>query len=451
VLSAVLLSSDKFDEVASVLSAEHFYSDANKRIFDSVRLLLERGSPVDNVTVASFLKSEGKLEAVGGTPYLATLTDAIPAVVNLSAYALIVREKWQARRLIQECQRWAAEAYVSAEPAGLLVQSAEASLAELSSLNVGKELEHVGPIIAREANTLEALRALGETGNGTGLSTGFTALDRLTSGLQKGDSTIVAGRPAMGKTAFVMNIVANIARPPSRLAAAVFSLEMPKAQVAVRLVCSEQQIEVGNVRKNTLNQTDYPKFVEGAKELAGFGIWIDDTPSIGLFDIRARVRKLQRDLRARRIAGFDELGVVVIDYVQLMRGIRERGDSREAEVSGLSRGLKALAKDFDLPVVALSQLNRNPERQGKTDKRPQLSDLRESGALEQDADNVIFLYRPDYYDREARKGDAEVIVAKQRNGPPGTVQMFFRASSVRFLERAEQSYDDLTDEFAEDV
>ena len=254
----------------------------------------------------------------------------------------------------------------------------------------------------------------------------------------------------MGKSALAMNIVANIARPPSRLAAAVFSLEMPKSQVAVRLVCAEQEIDVSNVRKNTLNQDDYPKFTRGAEELASFGIWIDDTPGINLFDIRARTRKLQRDLRAGRIPGFDGLGVVVIDYLQLMQGIRERGDTREGEVASLSRGIKSLAKDFDLPVIALSQLNRNPERQGKTDKRPQLSDLRESGAIEQDADNVLFLFRPDYYDREARKGDAEVIVAKQRNGPPGTVQMFFRGASVRFLERAEQSYDDLTDEFVED-
>jgi replicative DNA helicase len=450
VLSTVMLSEGAFDEVAGVVSSPHFYSEANRRIFEAVATLSERGSPVDYVTVAAYLKQENTLGAVGGLPYLTMLTDAVPAVANVTAYASIVRDRWQARRLIQECNRWAAEAYTSSESAGVLLGGAEAAIAELSTENVGNELERVSGIIAREAEKIEELRALGEHGHGTGLSTGFAKFDELTSALQDGDVTIVAGRPGMGKSAFAMNIAANVARPPGDVAVAAFSLEMPKAQLAVRLACAEAGVPVSDARKNKFHPDDYLKFRRAVEELQMFNLWIDDTPAIGLFEIRARVRKLERDITAGRVAGVKKLGLVVVDYLQLMRGIRQQQDSREREVASLSSGLKSLAKDFRIPVIALSQLNRNPEHKSKSDRRPQLSDLRESGAIEQDADNVVFLYREDYYDKKARPGDAEAIVAKQRNGPPGTVYFHFKGAEVRFYERAEQSYDDLTDDFAED-
>jgi len=258
----------------------------------------------------------------------------------------------------------------------------------------------------------------------------------------------------MGKTSFAMNIVANVSLPrrgEDTEGSAVFSLEMPRSQVALRFACSEAGISFSNARKNFFTDETWTKLLASAGAFSTAPIWIDDTPAISLLDVRARVKKLQRDIKAGRAARpCKRLKLVVVDYLQLMRGVRERGDSRENEVASLSRGLKALAKDTVTTVIAVSQLNRGVERKTGKDRRPELSDLRESGAIEQDADNVWFIYRPDYYDDEARPNEAEAIIRKQRNGETGRVNFRFQKESMRFFELAEQSYEDMTDDFAED-
>ena len=450
VLSTVLLVPAAFDEVAGVLQAHMFYSEANKRIFEAATSLRQAESAIDFVTVAAWLNREGKLAVVGGTPYLTMLTDETPFVNNVLHHAEIVRDRWQLRRLIVECQNYAALAYTSSEPAITIVQAAEGAIAELSVHGAGKDLEHVGTIIESEVEVLATIQTDGVRNHGTGIPTGFENLDGLMGGLHRGDLYIVAGRPGMGKSSLARNVAVNVARP-RRHAVAFFTLEMPKSQVAIGFACSERDVRMANVRKNALGPDEWENFKLGARELASYPIWIDDTPALSLFDIRARVRKLQRDIAAKRTpVECEELGLVVVDYLQLMRGVRSYNDNRENEVSSLSRGLKELAKNFNVPVMALSQLNRSVETKPKKDRRPQLSDLRESGAIEQDADAVGFVYRPEYYDKEARKGDAEFIIAKQRNGPPGTVTMHFKGDSMRFYERAHETLEELESDFIED-
>jgi replicative DNA helicase len=452
VLSALILNPTVvYDLVCGIITTEMFYSESNKRIHEAIVTLTEAATPVDSVTVASWLQSQGRLAQVGGTPYIAQITEGTPAVANVAAHASIVRDRWHARRLIIECQRYAAEAFVAPGGSAIqLVQQAEASLAELSSHGVGAELEHVGVILDREVALIQELRDRGQLNHGTGTPTGFERMDQLTGGLFGSDLGIIAARPGVGKSSLAGNLAANVARPPTRGGVAFFSLEMPAVQVAIRFVCAEQSIRLTAVRKNSLDRAEWELFQSAAKDIATFPVWIDDSATLTLFDVRARVRKLQRELALGKNSLCSSLKLVVIDYLQLMKGQRERGDTREAEVASLSRGLKALAKDCDLPVVALSQLNRGVEQKSKKDRRPVLSDLRESGAIEQDADWVWFIYRPDYYDENAKKGEAEVIVAKQRQGPPGTVKMHFKGDCMRFYERAEQNYDDLTEDFAED-
>lgn len=454
VIAAILLVPSQFDLVIGILNHLTFYSDSNKLIFKAIEELVSRNEPVDEMTVASELRRLGSLERAGGTAYLAQIIGATPAVANVATHAEIVRDKWQARQLILSSQRFIAEAYVGAEPSIEIIERAESSLDELLSLGVGSELVPVGKIALDEFRLREELRRSGDTGRGTGSPTGYPKLDVMSGGLHDTDLVIVAGRPGMGKTSFATNIIANVTRPaiggPPE-AAAFFSLEMPKEQVAIRFACAEESVSVSGARRNALRDDAWGRFQRGVERLQDYPIWIDDAPTITVLEIRARVKKLQRDIAAGR-AGVpcSRLKLVVVDYLQLMQGIRQKGDTRESEVASLSRGLKALAKDLDLTVMAVSQLNRNPERGGKKDKRPELSDLRESGAIEQDADAVWFVYRKAYYDRESATDDAELIVAKDRNGPTGTVPLRFVDESVRFYERAEDTYDDLTENFAED-
>jgi replicative DNA helicase len=454
VIAAILLVASQFDLVIGIVNSLSFYSDANKMVFKAIEDLVSRNEPVDAMTVASELRRAGTLDRAGGSPYIAQLIGATPAVANVVTHAEIVRDKWQARQLILRGQRFIAEAYVGTDPSIEIIQRAETSLDELLSTGVGSELIAVGKIAADEVAIREELRRTGSTGRGTGSPTGYERLDRMCGGTHDTDLVIVAGRPGIGKTTFAMNLIANLARPsiggPPE-GAAFFSLEMPKEQVAIRFACAEQQVSVSNARRNSLRDDAWARFQRGAEELQRFPIWIDDAPTITVLEVRARVKKLMRDIASGK-AGVpcSRLKLVAVDYLQLMQGIRQKGDTRESEVASLSRGLKALAKDLGLTVIGVSQLNRNPERGGKKDKRPELSDLRESGALEQDADVVWFVYRKAYYDREAATDDAELIVAKDRNGPTGTVPLRFVDEYVRFYERAEETYDDLTQNFAED-
>lgn len=465
VLSSVLLSNDAFDEVAEILKPEHFYSDAHRRIFEAIFELERMQKAVDVVSVASYLKDKNRLQQVGGTAYLAQLTDATPYVANVETHARLIREKWRLRQVIAICQHVAAEGYGDCGETQPFIDRAEQRIFE-----IGRVPEASTIVSLREA-VREAFHILTEAtkrgGGITGIPSGFTQLDRMCAGLHAGDLYIVAGRPGMGKTSFVLNLALNVAHaspggpaPEDEVfvesaadtpgyGVAFFSLEMPKEQLAARLLASEARVNMGDIRKGTIRREDWSRLTEAAARLSAMPIWLDDTPGLSLLDLRAKVRRLQAEFNrsnADNSAGSKKLGLVAIDYLQLMQGRRDAG-SREQEISELSRGLKHLAKELQVPVIALSQLNRSVETRNTKDKRPQLSDLRESGAIEQDADAIMFIYRDDYYNQNSEEpGVAEVIIAKQRNGPTGTVKTRFSKEFTRFdnLEQDEY-YDELGD------
>jgi replicative DNA helicase len=468
VLSAVLLSSEAFDQVNDVLQAEHFYSDANRRVYEAIVDLQSTGRPVDVVTVATWLRDHERLQQVGGTPYLAQLTDSIPAVAHVEAYGKVVREKWRVRQLIATCQRFAAEGYGNCGEVQEFIDQAEQAVFDIARV---PEATAVRPVREAIRGAFDIIVAAAKRGEGiTGVSTGFDRLDRKCAGLHKGDLYIVAGRPGMGKTAFVLNIAVNVAAPrrvrttdPSDPLGAgdteqpgwgvgFFSLEMPREQLASRLLGAEARVDVSRLRSGTVKNEDWNKLTDAAARVGRLPIWLDDTPALGLLDLRAKIRRLKAEIGRKTGDGPEaqELGLVVVDYLQLMQGRRDAA-SREQEISELSRGLKQLAKEMAVPVMALSQLNRSVETRTTKDKRPQLSDLRESGAIEQDADTIIFIYRDEYYFQESPdKGVAELIIAKQRNGPTGTVKVRFTPEYTRFDNLATEDYEfDEFDEFAE--
>lgn len=460
VLSSILLSSAAFDSVQEVLEPKHFYADANRRVYEAVVELATQNRPVDTVSVAGQLRDKGRLDQVGGTPYLAHLVDATPAVAHVEEHARTIREKWRLRSLIATCQRFAAEGYGDCGDIQEFVDEAEQSIFELARIKSESDIVSVRDAIQQAFVVLSEARQKG--GGVTGFSTGFSELDRRTSGMHKGDLYIVAGRPGMGKTSFVLNIAANVAAPrmvhsgqpgegPVEVSGdgvAFFSLEMPREQLAARLLASEGKVNMASLRSGQVGAEDWNKLTEAAARLGRTPIWLDDTPALSLLDLRAKLRRLTAELR-RHPDGPKQLGMVAIDYLQLMSG-RKGVTSREQEISEISRGLKQLAKEMEVPVVALSQLNRSVETRNTKDKRPQLSDLRESGAIEQDADAIMFIYRDEYYFEDSPdKGQAEVIVAKQRNGPTGTVKVKFTQQFTRFDNLASDDYnfDDELDPF----
>lgn len=469
VLSSMLLSSEAVDVAGEILKCDHFYSDANRRVFEAIIQLQQERKAIDVVSVAGWLRDRERLQQVGGTPYLAQLTDATPAVANVETHARVVREKWRVRQLISICQRFAAEGYGDCGDTQSFIDRAEQSIFEIARV---PESTTVVPLRTAVVEAFRILNEATQRGGGiTGIATGFSQLDRMMAGLHPGDLYIVAGRPGMGKTAFVLNLALNIARSrapsasesdpygeqPAELpgfAVAFFSLEMPKEQLAARLLASEARVDMADIRKGRLQPRDWSKLTEAAARLATMPVWLDDTPALGLFDLRAKVRRMQAELSrggGETQAQASRLGLVAIDYLQLMQGRRDAG-SREQEISELSRGLKQLAKELHVPVIALSQLNRAVETRNTKDKRPQLSDLRESGAIEQDADAIMFIYRDEYYDRDSEdKGIAEVILAKQRNGPTGVVKTKFSAAHTRFDNLENDEFYDQMDDLDEGI
>jgi len=464
VLSAVLLSADAFDEVQDVLEPQHFYSDANRRIYECIVELQNVGRPVDVVSVAGWLRDKNRLNQAGGSVYIAQLADATPAVAHVADHARVIREKWRLRQLIMTCQRFVAEGYGDCGEVQFFIDRAEQAVFDIARIAEGTTIVPVKEAIH---GAFQILSEAARRGGGiTGIETGFTELDRKCAGLHNGDLYIVAGRPGMGKTAFVLNMAVNVAKPRQVDTAddlgplpdapieepgygvAFFSLEMPREQLAARLLASEGRVDVSRIRSGQFRNEDWNKLTEAAARLGRLPIWLDDTPSLTLLDLRAKVRRLQAELkRGDASTPAQRLGLVVIDYLQLMQG-RRNANSREQEISELSRGLKALAKEMEVPVLALSQLNRSVETRGTKDKRPQLSDLRESGAIEQDADTIMFIYRDDYYFQDSPdKGVAEVIIAKQRNGPTGKLLTKFTAEYTRFdnLARDEYEFSELDD------
>jgi replicative DNA helicase len=455
ILSAIFLSRDSLDKIVSILSPEHFYSDANRRIYEAQIDLHMTGRPIDTVTVKTWLSDRAQLQRVGGIAYLVQIIDAVPAVANVDDYARTVREKWRMRQLIATCQKVSAEGYGQVESAQGFIDQAEQDIYAIARTPESTTIQALKEVIQK---TFVQLTESYERGSRiTGVPTGFTRLDGLTGGLHGGDLVIVAARPGMGKTSLVLNMATNVALPklvevegdeemggsahqePGH-ACAVFSLEMPREQLAARMLCSEARVDASKLRTGSLNKEDWQHLTKAAAELAKLPVWIDDQSNLSVLDVRGKVRRLQAMAASNEVP---PLGLVVIDYMQLMQG-NPRANSREQQISEISRNLKMLAKDLHVPVIALSQLNRAVETRGTKDKRPQLSDLRESGAIEQDADTIIFIYRDDYYDKDNPEvaGLAELIVAKQRNGPTGTCKVRFTKTCTRFDNLADEEYGD---------
>lgn len=429
VLGGILLENQALNSVLEILSKDEFYSEANANIFDAMTALFARGQPVDSVTLRDELVRRGKLENVGGDEYLLSLTQTLPVLAHIESHAKIIREKAVVRRLITACHEVAAKGYGDYGEFENFLDLSEKSIFEVAKERTRNPYEHVKDVVLR---TFAAINEAAERKDRiTGLPTGFERLDKMTAGMHPGDLIIVAGRPGMGKTAFAVNIGIN-ASVQRKLPIAIFSLEMPKEQIARRMLCSEARVDGSRLRTGQLLREDWPKLASAAGVLSELPVWIDDTAGLSLMELRAKARRLKSD---------QGLGLIVIDYLQLMRS-GGRHDSREQEISEISRSLKGLAKELSIPVIALSQLNRAVESRGTKDKRPQLADLRESGAIEQDADTIMFIYRDEVYNREedASRGIAEIIVGKQRSGPTGIVRCRFFSEYTRFENLADDDY-----------
>ena len=429
VLGGILLENEAVNQVLELLRPEDFYRESHRKVFRAIVELSDRSEPVDLITLSDFLKNRGDLEAVGGTAYLASLADFVPTAANITHYARIVREKSILRSLISTATEIATRGYEEQGNVDEFLDSAEKVIFDISEKKIKASFVAVGDMIKDTLKTVEKLYERKEMV--TGVPTGYNDLDKLTAGLQPAELIIVAGRPGMGKTAFALNIAANAAFTGAGVA--VFSLEMAKEQLVLRMLCSEARVDSSKVRSGYLGERDFPQLAKAAGRLHEAPIYIDDTPAISVLELRAKARRLVRD-RSKKI------GLIIVDYLQLMRGMGT-ASNREQEISEISRSLKALAKELSVPVIALSQLNRRVE--DRSDRRPMMSDLRESGAIEQDSDVIIFIYRDEVYNKsdESKKGLAEIIVAKQRNGPIDTVTLTFLNVYTRFENYTER--DDL--------
>jgi replicative DNA helicase len=428
VLGGILLENQAMNIVVETLSVEDFYSEANAKIFEAIIELSSRGQPVDQVTLREALVHSGRLASIGGDEYLLSLSNTIPSVSNIQAHARIIREKSVIRSLILACHEVVSRGYGDYGPIDEFLDQSESSIFAVGRERARNPYEHVKDVVMRTFQEIHETANRGEAI--TGLPTGYKQLDKMTAGMHSGDLIIVAGRPGMGKTSFALN-VAHHACEKSKSPVAVFSLEMPKGQLVRRLLGSEARVDGNRIRTGQLHKDDWPKLADAAGTLSEMPIWIDDTPAISMLELRAKARRLKSEVG---------LSLIVVDYLQLMRS-GSRNDSREQEISEISRSLKALAKELEMPVIALSQLNRGVESRGAKDKRPQLSDLRESGAIEQDADTIWFIYRDEVYNQDSDdRGIAEIIIGKQRSGPTGTCRVRFFNEYTRFDDLAESDY-----------
>ncbi len=419
-LSAILLDNNTLLDVVEVLAVADFYRTAHHKIYAAIIELFDKGEPIDLVTLANNLKEKGQLDAVGGASYLARLVDAVPLAINAQHYAKIIADKASLRRLIEKANAIAKRCYDDRGNVDDVIDFAEASIFEISERKTSQSFYPISRLIIRNIETLEENQ--GNKSLVTGVQMGFGLLDNLTSGLQKSDLIILAARPSMGKTALALNIARNAA-VDSDIPVAIFSLEMSKEQLSLRMLCAEARLDSSRLRGGFFSMADWHRLTDAAGILSESPIYIDDSPSLSAMEIRAKARRLKMD---------KNIGLVIIDYLQLMKA-RTGAERRDLEISEISRSLKALAKELEIPVLAISQLNRMLEQ--RNDKRPRLSDLRESGALEQDADVVAFIYRDEVYNQDEnnpQKGIAEIILAKQRNGPTGKVKLTFLDAYTRF-------------------
>jgi replicative DNA helicase len=418
VLGSMLIEEDAIPLVLEIMDEDYFYKDAHKKIFSSIIKLYDSNRAVDLITLTNELKRQGYLEDVGGASYLTALTSLVPTAANVQYYARIVKEKFILRSLINTATQIVADSFNTQADTDQLLDKAERLIFEISTHKVEKEVIKLSEIIK---DSIEAIDSLYQRkANITGIPTGFHEFDIRTAGLQSSDLIVVAGRPSMGKSAFACCVIEHVG-VIEKLPVAIFSLEMSKEQLVQRMLCSHARVEAHKVRTGFLSQSDWPKLVSAAGKLSEAPIFIDDTPGISVLELRAK---------ARRLKSRHDVKLFIVDYLQLMQGLA-KAENRQQEIAEISRSIKALARELKVPIVAISQLSRAVE--ARTDHRPQLSDLRESGAIEQDADVVALLLREEYYNpTEENKGTAELIIAKQRNGPVGSMRLAFMKEYTRF-------------------
>jgi replicative DNA helicase len=428
VLGAIFLEPSTLTQASESLIPEDFYRSSHQKIFNVMLNLGDKGKAVDLITVTEELSAMKELEDVGGVSYLSELAGSVPTAANIEYYAKIVEEKSLLRRLIRTATTIAQDGYAREDEVDALLSEAEKNIMEVAQRKNAGAFHDIKDVLVRAYDNIELLH--NRTEDVTGIPTGFADLDEMTAGFQRNDLIIVAARPSVGKTAFALNIAQNVATKTDENVA-IFSLEMGAEQLVMRMLCAEGNINAQNLRTGSLTDEDWRKLTMAMGSLSNAGIYIDDTPGIKIGEIRSKCRRLKQE---------HGLGMILIDYLQLIQGSGRSGENRQQEVSEISRELKGLARELEVPVIALSQLSRGVEQ--RQDKRPMMSDIRESGSIEQDADIVAFLYRDDYYDKESEnKNIIEIIIAKQRNGPVGTVSLAFVKEYNKFV-NLERRYDD---------
>ncbi|MEE8300529.1 MAG: replicative DNA helicase [Desulfatiglandales bacterium] len=416
ILGSILINNDALNQVVDILSGEDFYREAHACIFEGMLTLYNKDDPVDLITLPQVLREMDTLERVGGTDYLASLVEGTSTSAGIMYHAEIVKDLSTRRNLINRCSYIAEICFQPSYDTEEILDLAEQSIFEIAERNIDQNFYPLSEVVKKSFKKIETIRG----DKITGISTGFTDFDELTSGLQPSDLIIIAGRPSMGKTAFALNIAYNAALE-EKIGVAVFSLEMSMLQLGIRLLGSDAMINAWKLRKGALQEDDYLRLTDSANRLSELSLYIDDSSGLSALEIKAKARRLKKK---------HNISLLIIDYLQLMQS-KKSTESRQMEISDISRSLKALAKDLDIPVVAISQLNRKVE--DRPNKRPILADLRESGAIEQDADLIAFIYREELYNRtEENKGKAELNVAKHRNGPTGTVPLTFREQYTKF-------------------
>jgi len=420
IVGGILINNDALNQVVDILSGEDFYKEAHALIYEGMLTLYNRDDPVDIITLSQVLKEKAALDKVGGTEYLASLAEATATSAGIMYHAEIVKDLSTRRNLIRQCSYISEVCFQPGNDTEDILDSAEQYIFEIGERNIDQHFLQLDEVVKNSFKKIETTTG----SNITGISTGFTDFDNLTSGLQRSDFIIIAGRPSMGKTALALNIALNTAFV-DKVGVAIFSLEMSSLQLGIRLLGCDAMIDAWKLRKGALQDDEYLRLTDSANRLSELPIYIDDSSALSSLEIKAKARRLKKK---------DNISLVIIDYLQLMQS-KKAAESRQLEISDISRSLKALAKDLDIPVLAVSQLNRKVE--DRPNKRPMLADLRESGAIEQDADLILFIYREELYNRtEENRGKAELIVAKHRNGPTGLVNLTFREKYTKF-----QNYD----------
>lgn len=430
VLGGILVDPEAINRVVEIVKPKDFYRQAHQLIYDAAISLLEKNEPVDIITVSEWLSDKGELDAAGGRSYINDLAISIATTSNIAYYAELIRDKSILRQLIQAGTEIVCSSY-EAEEAEDAVDQAQQVIFNIAQTGLSEDIAHIKDILPAAHDSIE--ERFENKGSLMGVSTGFYDLDTMTSGLQKSDLIILAARPSMGKTAFCLNILTNVALKENK-PVIMFSLEMSKEQLVLRMLCAEAEIDAQRIRTGEITQMDFHKLGQAMSRLGEAPIYIVDSPGISVMEMRAKARKVILETGG-------DVGLIIIDYLQLMEAktsVKGGGDNRQQEISIISRGLKSIARELKAPVMALSQLSRAVE--SRQDKRPMLSDLRESGAIEQDADIVMFIYRDEYYNKDSdRPGVADIIIAKQRNGPVGDVSLLFRHGITKFLNPHEQS------------